>query len=182
VTTAAGLTSVSRSIAAGATASTQRLFRDGRELAVSGGEAVALGARPYYVGGANTGAQDAYSTRQIGAFYVGASLSDDERTRLFTALTTYLQTIGAYDPRRFPASRPQPGTDPCGPSADVAWTEAYAGTPLDLSTLAPSFADEFNSVRTIGVDGGWQALVGAGPRQVGFAGSSARTRHTTRFR
>jgi len=170
VTTAAGLTSVARSIAAGATVSTQRLFRDARELAVSGGDAVSLGSLPYYVGGANTGGPGGFSTRQIGAFYVGASLSDDERTRLFNALTTYLQTIGAYDPASIPGGpSPNPGPDPYGPSSDVAWTEAYAGTPLDMSALAPSFGDEFNSVRTIGVDGGgrpWSAPVHA---KVGFA-------------
>jgi hypothetical protein len=112
VTTAAGLTSVARSIAAGATVSTQRLLRDARELAVSGGDAVALGSLPYYVG-ANTG-PDGFSTRQIGAFYVGAS-RDDERTRLFNALTTYSRPSAPRSPR-FPEGHPQPGTDP-GPSA-----------------------------------------------------------------
>ena len=181
ITTAVGLTSVSRdehSVTNGYScpdghATRVCIFKNGVSEGGSGGAPVALGENSFWIGAVNLGANAVagFSVRRLGAYYVGATLSNRERQVLYHALVAYLREIGAYDPASGTGEEYQPPADNPAPRhpTTATWTEAYTGTPLDLSSYTRTFEDEFSSTDTITVDGGggpWSAPVHS---RVGFA-------------
>jgi hypothetical protein len=180
ITTAVGLTSLARDehgITAGyscpkATATRVCIFKNGVSEGGSSGAPVELGDNTLWIGGANVGGDvsGSFSVRRLGAFYAGATLSDDQRQRLYSALVAYLTQMGAYDPASGAGEEYQPpADDPYAPPETAVWTEAYAGAPLDLAGYTLAFEDQFNDTSTITVDGGggpWSAPVHS---RVGFA-------------
>ena len=180
ITTAVGLTSVSRDengVRAGyscpeGSATRVCIFKNGVSEGGSSGPPVALGENTFWIGAANVGVNGgvSFSIRRLGAFYAGAALSNRERDRLYAALVEYLTEIGAYDPASGVGEEYQPpADDPYAPPDTAAWTDAFAGAPLDLTGYTLTFEDEFTSASTITVDGGggpWSAPVHS---RTGFA-------------
>jgi hypothetical protein len=90
-TSSAGLFAARRS---GASASA--VFRNGVSLGTGSATSVARPAFALSVGALNTaGTLSGYSTRQLAFAFVGASLSDQQMTDLFTTVEAYMDAIGA---------------------------------------------------------------------------------------
>ena len=143
------------------------IFKNGVSEGGSGGAPVALGETVLdRCGqlGVNGGA--GFSVRRLGAFYVGATLSNREREGLYDALV-----VPEGDRRLRPGvwhgeEYQPPADDRYRASRDCHMDEAYAGTPLDLTRYTRTFEDEFSSTGTITVDGGggpWSATCTAAP-------------------
>lgn len=170
LTNAVGLTSTRRtsSLANGA-----QIWKNGAQVTSAGGAAITLDNVEWWIGKPNDGVGTVRSNRKLGFFYAGAALSSlAEHQALYNALLLYLTQIGVYDSSAATAPPHSGGPDPYAPDASYVWSEASAGTPLDLTGYSMVYEETFDDIGVIAESGiaatsEWYAPVRTWPQTEG---------------